>query len=123
MMIGRGFYVMSIGERIKAKRLELELTQEDLATRMGYKHKSSIQKIESGEADIVQSKVVAFAHALNTTVAYLMGWEEEEKLRRIEEDTAFIDLKNTWIQMTEDQKHTLVSLAHALLNTESQHKH
>jgi len=113
---------MTTGERIKAKRLELDLTQEELATRMGYKHKSSIQKIECGEADIVLSKVVEFAHALNTTVAYLMGWEEEEKLRRIEEDTAFVDLKNVWIQMDADQRHTLVSLAHALLNTGGQHK-
>ena len=31
---------------------------------------------ENGTNDIVQSKVVAFASVLNTTPAYLMGWEE-----------------------------------------------
>ena len=40
---------------------------------MGYKDKSSISKIENGKADIPQSKVTAFARALNTTTAYLMG--------------------------------------------------
>lgn len=44
---------------------------------MGYKDKSSISKIENGKADIPQSKIAAFADALETTPAYLMGWEEQ----------------------------------------------
>lgn len=62
-----------IYDRIKRRRLELGLTVEELAQRMGYKDKSSISKIENGKADIPQSKVVAFARALNTTTAYLIG--------------------------------------------------
>lgn len=68
---------MSIGSRIKKKRLELGLTQEDLANKLGYKSKSTINKIEMDINDIPQSKVVAFADALGTTIAYLMGWEDE----------------------------------------------
>lgn len=64
-----------IGKRIKAKREELGITQEELASRLGYKSKTTIAKIENGTNDIVQSKVVAFAEALGTTTAYLMGWE------------------------------------------------
>ena len=67
-----------IGENIAKRRKELGLTQEDLAARMGYKSKSSINKIEMGVNDIPQSKVVAFAEVLHTTPAYLMGWVEEE---------------------------------------------
>ena len=51
-------------------------TQEELAAKLGYKSKTTIAKIENGTNDIVQSKVVAFASVLNTTPAYLMGWEE-----------------------------------------------
>lgn len=69
---------MEIGERIKTKRLELGLTQEELAKKVGYKTKSSINKIELGLNDITQSRIVKFANALNTTVSYLMGWDEEE---------------------------------------------
>lgn len=65
-----------IYRRIKERREELGLTQEDLAVRMGYKSKSSINKIEMGKNDIPQSKVVAFAKALQTTTAYLMGVDE-----------------------------------------------
>ena len=63
----------TIYERIRARRIELGLTVEELAKKMGYKDKSSISKIENGIADIPQSKVIAFARALNTTTAYLMG--------------------------------------------------
>lgn len=62
-----------IYERIKSRRLELGLTTDELAQRMGYKTRSSITKIETGKSDIPQSKVKAFARALNTTTAYLMG--------------------------------------------------
>ena len=64
------------GKRIKIKREELHMTQEELAAKLGYKSKTTIAKIENGTNDIVQSKVVAFASVLNTTPAYLMGWEE-----------------------------------------------
>lgn len=68
-----------IGRNIQLKRKELGLTQEELAQKMGYKSKSTINKIELGINDIPQSKVVKFAEVLNTSVAYLMGWEEEAK--------------------------------------------
>lgn len=63
----------TIYDRIKARRLELGLTVEELAQQLGYKDKSSISKIENGKADIPQAKVELFARALRTTTAYLMG--------------------------------------------------
>lgn len=39
---------MDIGSRIKHKREELNMTQEELALKVGYKSKSSINKIEIG---------------------------------------------------------------------------
>ena len=69
-------------DRIKSRRTELGLTVEELAHKMGYKDKSSISKIENGKADIPQSKIAAFADALQTTPAYLMGWEEKPEPKR-----------------------------------------
>lgn len=65
-----------IGTRIKERREDLGLTQEQLAQKLGYKSKTTINKIEKGINDITQSKVMAFADVLNTTPAYLMGWNE-----------------------------------------------
>lgn len=52
------------------------MTQEELASRLGYKSKTTIAKIENGTNDIVQSKVTEFAKVLDTTPAYLMGWTQ-----------------------------------------------
>lgn len=69
---------MTIGERIKYLREQKGLTQNELAEILGYKSKSSVAHIENGR-DIPRSMVIALAHALGTTPAYLMGWEEEQK--------------------------------------------
>ena len=69
----------NIGNNIMKYRKELGMTQEELASKMGYKSKSTINKIELGINDIPQSKVVKFAEILCTTPANLMGWEEGEE--------------------------------------------
>lgn len=73
---------MSIGKKIKEKRILLGLTQEELANKLGYKSKSTINKIELGINDIPQSKVSEFARALNTTPVFLMGLEREKPKRK-----------------------------------------
>lgn len=69
---------MTIGERIRNRRENLGMTQNDLAKILGYSSRTTITKIESGINDIAQSKILAIAKALKTTPAYLMGWEDEE---------------------------------------------
>lgn len=68
---------MTFGERVKARRIELGWTQEELAEKMGYKSKSSINKIELGINDVTQSKITKFAEVMHTSVEYLMGWDED----------------------------------------------
>lgn len=46
---------------------------------LGYKHKSSINKIELGAADVPRAKVPAFAKALGMTAIEFSGWTEERK--------------------------------------------
>lgn len=64
---------MSAGETIKKLREYKHLTQTDLAKRVGYADKSMIAKIEKGQIDLPQSKIFAFAKALDTTPSALMG--------------------------------------------------
>lgn len=78
-LLGLEEHSMSIGDRIKAKRIERGWTQEELADRMGYKSKSSINKIELGLNDIPQSKVAKFSEALQCSMEYLMGMDEPTK--------------------------------------------
>ena len=66
-------------KNIKTRRTELRLTQSELADKMGYADKSMIAKIEKGTVDLPQSKIFAFAKALETTPLYLMGLDEWDK--------------------------------------------
>lgn len=68
---------MTIGQRIKIRREELNMSQDDLAKKVGYKSRSSINKIELDLYSLKQSKIKAIADALETTPSYIMGWDEE----------------------------------------------
>lgn len=69
---------MDIGNRIRERRIELGMTQDELARVAGYKSKSSINKIEVDGRGLPQDKIVAIAKALKVTPSYLMGWEDKE---------------------------------------------
>ncbi len=64
---------MSVGANIKKRRFELKMSQQELADKMGYKTRSTIAKIESGENDVSQMKLLRFASVLDTTVERLVS--------------------------------------------------
>lgn len=63
---------MSVGANIRKRRFELKMSQQELADAMGYKSRTTIAKIESGENDITQSKLQKFAKILDISVKDLM---------------------------------------------------
>ena len=69
--------MLELYKNIKRRRQQLKMTQTDLALKMGYADKSMIAKIEKGNVDLPQSKILAFANALETTPGELMGWDYE----------------------------------------------
>lgn len=69
---------------IKEKRKKLGMSQEQLAKLVGYTDRSSIAKIEKGNVDLSQSKILEFAKALKTTPSELMGWSDEEDYLKID---------------------------------------
>jgi len=83
---------MEIGDRIKARREELGISQEELAKKVGYKSRSSVNKIEIDGRGLPQGKIVAFAKALQPSPAYLMGWTAEEA------SDVIADLANTALE-------------------------
>mgnify|MGYP001213206558 CR=1 FL=1 len=62
-----------LSSRIRQRREQLGLSQEELAARMGYRSKSSITKLEKGINDLPRAKLEELATALGTTPAWLMG--------------------------------------------------
>lgn len=101
----------SVGEKIKFRRLELGWSLRELAKRMGYANQSTVARIEKGEIDIPQSKVVKFAEVMNTTVPYLMDWEEVQQKNsaladitiRARTDNEFFSIVNGLNQLNREQ--------------------
>ena len=99
---------MTIGQRIKIRREELNMSQDDLAKKVGYKSRSSINKIELDLYSLKQSKIKAIADALETTPSYIMGWDEEaeeaNKAAPSEEDSLYAEIIKLFMGLTADQK-------------------
>lgn len=80
--------MLKLYENIKKRRIELNISQQELAELVGYKGKSMISQIESGSVDISRSMIVKFAEVLNCSPAYLMGWEDDESGYYLDDETA-----------------------------------
>ena len=112
---------MSLADRVRMRREELKLNQEELAQRMGYKSRSSINKIECGRP-ISQKVIVRLADALDVTPAYLMGWDENPEEQAEFEASVLLDedvmeLVHTYMILSDDQKKAVKQMAKLLAST------
>lgn len=80
---------MNTGERIKKRRTELKITQDELADKIGYKSRVSVAQVENGRA-ISQKVAKKYAEALKVPVAYIMCLTDDNGLDI--RDTNTIDL-------------------------------
>lgn len=70
---------MTIGDRIKQRRLELKLTVEELAEKVG-KSRATIYRYENGDTENMPTTILEpLAKALNTTPADLIGWTQYDQ--------------------------------------------
>ena len=65
--------MLELYKNIKEYRKNLGMSQAELAKKTGYNDRSSIAKIERGDVDLPQSKIMLFAKALNVSPGKLMG--------------------------------------------------
>ena len=100
---------------IKMYRKEKNMTQDELARRMGYTDRSSIAKIENGTVDLPISKIVQLAEVFGVDPGELMGWvdvtEEEKKdndiianvVARMSTDRVFFNFVETVYRLSADK--------------------
>lgn len=105
---------MTIGMRIKKRRNELKLTQEQLGEKLGIT-KSAICKVERDkEQNLTTERVETFAEALDCSVQYLMGWEEEVvDVPSYDEDT--MELIDLFSKITKEQKQTVLEMLRSFM--------
>lgn len=80
---------MTLGEKIREARMKKGISQTELAKLLGYKSRSSINKIEVEGRDVPRSMIVKFAQVLGVTPSYLMGWDNDEQ-----SDHEYIEIVN-----------------------------
>ena len=78
--------MLKLYENIKKNRLQLRMSQKELAKRTGYTDRSMITKIEKGRVDLPLSKIILFADVLQTTPIELMGLSDDDLM---EESTIY----------------------------------
>ena len=113
---------MHIGDRIRIRRNELGWSQRELAKRMGYSNNSTIVKIEQGKVEVYQSKIVKFSEVLGVSVAYLMGWEDEEKkndliaevVLKMRTDDTFMSVVENLYKLDKDKLESINSMLNTL---------
>lgn len=65
---------MTVGERIKEKRIELGWSQQELAKRAGYSDKTAISKIEHAGNTITLKQLRRVAKAMDVDSLEIVGW-------------------------------------------------
>lgn len=68
---------MTTGERIRQRRLELGMTQKELAEKLGYSTKTTVAAIEAGRNELRQAKIQAIAEVLDCDPLWLIGLSNE----------------------------------------------
>ena len=104
---------MTVYERIKHRRLSLNMSQQELAELLGYQTASAVNKVEMGLRDITTDKLMEYAVALKTTPAYLMGWESSAEatkndiitdiILRLRKDDEFLKVTETIMNLPDEQ--------------------
>ena len=113
---------MALADRVRRRREELGLSQEQLAQRMGYSSRTSINKIENGRP--CSQKIIArLSEALNVSIPYLMEWEEEleqnpvgmaERHIEIIMDEDINDIFDDFKSLDQSQRQLVKDLVHSL---------
>lgn len=79
---------MEMADRIKERRLAMNYTQEELASKLGLQ-KSAIAKYENGRVENIKRSVIFdLARILECSPSYLMGWDG-----KFSEESAVISAK------------------------------
>lgn len=93
-----------IGDRIKERRIELGITQTELAAKVGYGSKVSISKIESNQRDVPREKIIPLTEALQCDISYLLELDGEPESTK---EAILIEINN----MNEKQREELLRYA------------
>lgn len=69
-------FLVELGGKIRYRRQQLNISQQELAEAVGYTSKGMISNIEAGRVNIPMDKLVLIAHCLAVKPSYLLSDEQ-----------------------------------------------
>ncbi len=98
-----------LGMKIRELRLSLGMSQEELGAKIGVK-KAAIHKYESGlVVNLKRETIYKLANALDTTPAYLMGWDKNASAQAQDTPVA-LSIPKGYDKLTEEERAQIDSL-------------
>ena len=106
---------MTVGEKIRARRLELGMTMDDLGRAIGVQ-RSAINKHEKGLiTDLKRSTIAALANALNVSVFYLLdddpNDEDQQILEALHQDPKLRLLFDRAVNMSAEDRNKMLQIS------------
>ena len=111
---------MTVGDRIKMRREELGLSQDELAHKLGLRGRSSVSRAEKSGDKMTPTLMKAYANALNCSYLFLMGIEDEEDtpynstnsllVAKVLNDEDLTDALKVYFSLPDDKKKYAVNL-------------
>lgn len=83
--------MLELYRNIKKYRLAKKMSQAELALLAGYTDRSSIAKIEKGDVDLPQSKIVLIASALGVKPGVLMGSIDDPDTKLSDDEASLLE--------------------------------
>lgn len=74
---------MTVGQRIRERRKELNISQEELGKRLGGISRAAVCNVEKDKEDLTLERVRKYAEALHCSPGYLAGWVDRADDRAI----------------------------------------
>lgn len=121
---------MTLGQRVRKRREELGLSQTELSDKLGFKSRSSLNKIESDQRAPRQQMIKALADALDTTVLYILGIDEETeenekelcKLFSLCHGSTAYETVQQFLKLDANDRQAVRTMIESLLSTEKYQK-
>ena len=121
---------MTLGQRVRKRREELGLSQTELSDKLGFKSRSSLNKIEMDVQAPRQQMIKALADALDTTVLYILGIDEETeenekelcKLFSLCHGSTAYETVQRFLELDANDRQAVRTMIESLLSTEKYQK-
>lgn len=108
----------TIGSRIREKRIELGISVDDLAAKLG-KNRATVYRYESDDIENFPISIIGpLAEALQVSPAYLMGWIDTEK-PATETDDGLSEISKIFTELSSENRAKLLELSRLYLAAQS----